>query len=992
MIRSGEAFGRVQHLDRLGVAVLYALLLWAPLANGAYRGWPLAIAEVLALLGLLLWVLRMLAARRLEWRRTALDLPLALLTALVLLQLVLGNGPLADWALAPPGASLDAPAELPAPFWTLGTVSPAQTLQSLLLMLTYAGAYVLVVNQIRTRRQLDGLVRVLLLLGGLLAFVGLIGYLSGEAWLVPWHDAPLSGRLSGTFVNPDHFATWLAVLVCLGLGYLAARSRPRPDGTPLLARLSSREGREEAMRRYLPSIGVGLMALAVVFTLSRGGVVSLLLALVVLAALLGALGRTRWTLVLVATLLAVTLGYAAWIGLEPFLARVRQTTTYAGRWIQSLTTVPMLTDFPLLGVGLGAYKDIYFRYQPTALDAGKVYFPYAHNDLLQLAVELGPIGAALCLWAAWRVGRDLLRVHLFGLGRCPAGAGEDEWARRRDPFSVGIALGSAGGVLALVFHSGFDFGARIPANGILAAACLGIATVALHTRFGPEEHVLSEVRSRDLARGTFAPAAATLAALGAALILGYLVVRPALVETNPTALAAGDARWTDRWDARLLAARARSRAERASQVWMMSPGQLEERRREALGLLSGAIEDYRAALSLTPSDPFLHERLARVYSTAAQLSPSEASPRITSAVAHLRRGIALAPENPFLYRSLAALAVTHPEPLLSIGLQAARDATRRDPTLLPDLVDRFLPLRLGESEWAAFVPDAALDRLQLGSLLEARGLIPEARVLYARAVEIAAPGEQPLARWILAKLLIRARDLDGALAALDPALRADPANPELQLARAEALAARGDPSALDAYRTAVARAEAAARRPGGDALPFPATDPRVRSLVVDRLGDQRAPPTRYQSALARHLAERRLWEQALEQWEAVLAVAPRDAAAHFGRGMALDALGRGDRALEAYRTAVSLDGRNARFRLRLAERLWATDQYFQAINEWRMVADREPLNLEARLALARAYLKIGERVAALREYRRAFEIAPDNLEARRGLERLGATP
>src|SRR5262249_40178861 len=157
---------------------------------------------------------------------------------------------------------------------------------------------------------------------------------------------------------------------------------------------------------------------------------------------------------------------------------------YGGRLVQLGSTLRMLGAFPLLGVGLGAYRDVYFRYQPLELAPGKVYFPFAHNDLVQLAVELGLVGAALCLFAAWRGGADLVGAHLRGRGRCPVGGGEDEGARRSDTWSVGVGLGGLTAVLALIVHSAFDFGARIPANGALAAACLGLATVALHTRFG----------------------------------------------------------------------------------------------------------------------------------------------------------------------------------------------------------------------------------------------------------------------------------------------------------------------------------------------------------------------------------------------------------------------------------------------------------------------------------------------------------------------------
>jgi hypothetical protein len=114
--------------------------------------------------------------------------------------------------------------------------------------------------------------------------------------------------------------------------------------------------------------------------------------------------------------------------------------------------------------------------------------------------------------------------------------------------------------------------------------------------------------------------------------------------------------------------------------------------------------------------------------------------------------------------------------------------------------------------------------------------------------------------------------------------------------------------------------------------------------------------------------------------------------AHFGGGLALDGIGKGDRALEEYRRAVALDGTRSAFRLRLARRLWETEQYYQAMNEWRSVLGQEPGNIEARLGLARAAAKAGDRAAAAQEYLRILQIVPDQPEARRELGRLGRAP
>src|SRR5262249_11471095 len=155
----------------------------------------------------------------------------------------------------------------------------------------------------------------------------------------------------------------------------------------------------------------------------------------------------------------------------------------------------MLRMFPLLGVGLGTYQDIYMHFQPAALQPGRVYYTFAHDDLLQVVLELGVVGAALMAALVWRTTQDLLGAHLLGRAACPVGGGGPGGARRSAPFSPGVGVGARGGVLARLVHSLVDSAARFPANGILAAPCLGIATVALHTRFSPTgERLLTRVR------------------------------------------------------------------------------------------------------------------------------------------------------------------------------------------------------------------------------------------------------------------------------------------------------------------------------------------------------------------------------------------------------------------------------------------------------------------------------------------------------------------
>jgi tetratricopeptide (TPR) repeat protein/O-antigen ligase len=951
------------------------------------------------LFGLLCCTLGMVAQGRIVWRSTALDLPLGLLIVLVLGQLALGNGPLVRWALAPAGAP-DSPPSL---FLTLGTVAPSHTARSLLLLLTYAGAYLLVVNLIRTREQLDRLVSTLLAFGGLLAFLALLDYLARESWLLRWRG-PATGRLSGTFVNPDHFAAWLAMLICLGVGYLLARRQSGQGSYPPIRALRSREGRERVARQYLPSVVLLAMGVALVFTLSRGAIVSLLLAMLILLPVLYVLGRVRWSLMVIGVLLVAVASYGAWIGLEPLLTRVSQAG-YVGRWIQGVTTLPMLRAFPVLGVGLGAYRDIYPRYQPRVLSPGRVSYDYAHDDLLQLAVELGVLGFVLIVWMGWRVGKDLLGAHLLGRAACPVGAGEREGAQRRDVFSVGLGVGALGSVLAILVHSVFDFAARIPANGILGAVCLGIATVALHTRFQPTGHRLLS-RAHQVSLADRSGLALVLGSVATVVSLGALpwIIWPALTTARlQVAERPGTERAVafhgvqaalalDPHDDRALALRGRLRL--GAMVDLMNSGlgpdgqvlsTLEERGRAGLALVTGAAQDFSEALVRVPTNSGYHDGRARAFWAQALLDPQNATRHLDAALASFSRAVAMAPESPFPYWTLAVFAVPQGGRYTEAGLRASRDSIERDPAMLADLVDQFLPLRLTGAQWVAMAPASAISRAELGAALEERRLPAEAIEAYRSAIELASPGQAALI-WMLARLELRQRQPRQALGAIEAALAQDPENPEIHLVRAEALAALGDAEALNAYRRAVLKAEVPTGRPPDQ--PFGVLPPRLQGLISGTLQPP-VGPVRYHRALAQYLTGRELWDQALLEWEVVLATTPGDAEAHFARGLALDALGKGNAALQAYRQAVDLDGGKSAFRLRLARRLWETEQYYQAMNEWQRVLAQQPGNIEARLGLARAAVKVGDRAAAAQEYLRILQIVPDQPEARRELARLG---
>lgn len=974
-------------LEGISRVLVYAVLLIAPLARGGRPLWAAAAVETLALLAVLVWVLHMLRARRLEWRQTALDWPLTLFLVLVLLQMVLGNTSLAAWALGPPSTAGDG---LPAPFLTIGTIAPGVTLGSAVLLLAYIAVYVVVVNVFRRRRQIEALVRAIVVFGSALAIVALVDYFTYD--VVRWRDGPR--RAVATFVNADHFAAWINMVLFLALGYLLARGW---EG-------SRRERFETLGRRYTVLGALVVLLLALVFTLSRGAIASFAVASAVVLVLAAATGLARRTFIGVGLLLVVALGYAAWLGVGPLLARLHEGQTVAQRIAIYRSALHLFTDFPVLGIGLGTYPEISSRYQDRALGIGEQWLNAAHSDWLQILVETGVIGLGLALYAVVRVGRDLIGVHLTGRGACPVDGGEGEWGRRHDSFSVGLSLGALGAVVSLLVHSLVDFSARMAANGVLAAACLGIATVALHTRFGTEDGYLATRRACDIRRTSLArlgAAAACLAVLG----LSAVAIRPATVEALlATSPALQDRRietllTTVGAEPRALLARAERKHAVAYEISTVGTvggqpvGGLDDRRVAASRLLDEAIHHLRQALEALPSSALLHERLAWTHQLYAQIDPAHSATHAAAGVAHMNRAIALADENALPHKALAELVVNvQPHAPIEVGLTAARNAVQRRPELLPDLVYAYLLLPLDDAQWLRLVPATFEDRLILGDLLERRRRDREATAVYRRATDVAHPADAALARYMVARSLMRQSDHPGALRELGAAMQVYPDNPDLHLAAAESLDVLREPVALEMYRTALAKAEDRVQR-AKSASAFAGYGGRLGELAARHAPiDTAAPLAPYRRGLARYLAQRELWRQALQQSEALIAELPRDATAHFVKGQALEALNRPDEAVEAYGNAVASEANNPAIRLRLARLLIHMKQPFQAIHQWNAVLATDPGNLEAALGIARAHLERGAHLEAFRAYQQVLAIAPDNAEARRVLIRFGWTP
>lgn len=275
-------------------------------------------------------------------------------------------------------------------------------------------------------------------------------------WGVELHSS--AARLRGTFVNPNHLATYLemALPVVFAWGWWAARraaDEPRPE------------------RRLLLLAPPALLWLTVFaglsFTGSRGGLLAAVAAVTVQGFLL-ARARGRWWVAPLGALAALAgLAVVASVGLrEGGLGRLLGTSVTDVSWGARLREYGVALEiwgrFPATGVGLGTFRDAFPLAQPAGLQ-GTWWHP--HSSLLEVLVTAGPLGVALVAAGLVAILRRLGTVLNEG------GRSEDRAA----------ALAAFGVLASLGLHESFDFGLTMPGNAVTLAVLLGSA-VAARTR------------------------------------------------------------------------------------------------------------------------------------------------------------------------------------------------------------------------------------------------------------------------------------------------------------------------------------------------------------------------------------------------------------------------------------------------------------------------------------------------------------------------------
>lgn len=443
---------RVLELGLIGALALAVL---------SYGGMdPLCFAAV-QLLVLCLGVLLLFSSG--GWTLVGVKLPIVvplLLLSLVAFQLLPVPASVVGWLRGTPEFSQP-------PTQATLSISPYLTGTQFLHLLTYLLAFYLALVICQDGKARRRFVVALLAIGLFEAFYGLIQYLitlAGWAQAFGIAQDPYAGNATGTYINRNHFAGLLEMLLPFAVALVFYHSGADADG-------QRRSGYSRAGRRRPEQHKVifWLFAGVVVFTAlffsrSRMGILSAVTALlVVFALMIASVLRTRRGAVLVGAFIFLGLLLAIWVGPEPVLERFGQLDQ---EWSQGgenrlgiwRNTSELIKRNPFWGSGLGTFTTAYTQIQSKFLTR---FVNSAHNDYLEFAVDLGLPGALL-LFGSF--------VYVFYRSIKSFAVREN-----RSRFDRAINLGCVGAIIALLLHSLTDFNLQIPANALVFSSILGLA-------------------------------------------------------------------------------------------------------------------------------------------------------------------------------------------------------------------------------------------------------------------------------------------------------------------------------------------------------------------------------------------------------------------------------------------------------------------------------------------------------------------------------------
>jgi O-antigen ligase len=408
-MRANNTTPRRKPADQADIALFYGifgLLLFGPLAFGAVEPWSILLLETGTAALFLLWMAKQAIEGQMRIRWNPLFLPMGVFGLLIVSQLALHL-----------------------------SAYPHDTFSLALRYCAYGVLCFLACQTLLRNVQVRQLTLIFSIYGAALAGFALIQGISSNGKLYWIRQPRMGGWIYGPYVNHNHYAGLMEMLVPIPL-------------VLSLTHLASSKARNAAAAAAAVMVGT------IFISGSRGGMLAIIAELIILAVLLIKQKRGIRTAIGLGMFLAIVVGLLTWVGggeLSRRIATIGPSHSELASDIRSYINrdgIRMFLKKPVLGWGLGTFPVVYPQFRTFYTN---FFVNEAHNDYLQLLVEMGLLGFATMVWFV---------VTLYA--RCLQKI--KDWA---DDISGAVTLACMLGLSGILVHSAIDFNLQIPANAAL---------------------------------------------------------------------------------------------------------------------------------------------------------------------------------------------------------------------------------------------------------------------------------------------------------------------------------------------------------------------------------------------------------------------------------------------------------------------------------------------------------------------------------------------
>jgi O-antigen ligase len=326
--------------------------------------------------------------------------------------------------------------------WAGATVYRFATANALLNWAAYFVLFLVSLEALAAPEIRRNFLRAVLYAGFAIAVLSTVQYFTSDGSIY-WVFHVSSSRPFGPFVNPDHYAAFIELILPLAIY----------------------EARRDRSKLWLHTAMVGALYASAIASASRAGATLATLEIIMLPWL----GRRSGFAGKVITLSVVFAGIASLVvGPDVVWKRFQEKDPFRYRREIAASTVQMIRQRPWLGFGLGTYADVYPEF--ATFDIG-LAVDHAHNDWLEWTAEGG------------------IPMLLLMMGIAVVS------------FRAALRSGWALGIYAVFLHSLVDFPLQIPAIAgllvtLLAALCAEDKECRLERR-----HSRPEARSTSSGHG-----------------------------------------------------------------------------------------------------------------------------------------------------------------------------------------------------------------------------------------------------------------------------------------------------------------------------------------------------------------------------------------------------------------------------------------------------------------------------------------------------------